>query len=384
MILCRSMMVRGIGFALSALLLACQTLPDHPACLPAEPGEATPCRPFRAGIVKLNPELDEIKPLAAQDPGGWAVSDQHLIGAIDHRWLAAFSLSGYQPQWFHELAAPVSAPVSVVGDQVLVGLRNGELRSIDQKTGTLKWSQQLGRFVSRPILAVGTTVIAVNVDQQIFALDLQSGNRIWVFEGGRPVNLVVHGGAAPVVAGNQVFFGTSNGEVLSIELSTGRLLWRHSPRYSEFRFKDVIGQLVVFDQLLLIARYDGKLFALDINSGANRIAWENEYSSITTTAFREGVLYVGLLNGEVLAVNASNGKLQWRSQTGESVASLTTGETTLYAGGTEGRITALGNRDGLLLWHDDLQGAVTHAPVLHDGVLYFATGLKVLYGYKIL
>ncbi|MFW7379390.1 MAG: PQQ-binding-like beta-propeller repeat protein [Oligoflexus sp.] len=375
---------RSLALVFAAGISACQTLPDRHPCLQAEKDSETPCRPFRAGVVKFNPALDAIKPLATIDAGGWVSNGSLIFGSPDDRWLGAFKLDSYDPQWFHPLTDAPSAPMSIHGDQVIVGLRDGKLLSVDVSDGSLKWSQNLGRFISRPLAFAGNTIVAVNVDQQVFGLDSETGNRKWVYDAGRPSSLVVQGAAAPIISGQQILLGTANGEIHSIDLTTGRVNWKHSPRFSEFRFRDVVGQLAVFNQSLLAARYDGKLMALDIGNASSRVVWENDFSSITSTAFRDGILYVGLLNGDVIAVNASNGKQIWKTQTGETVYSLTTGESTLYVGGSDGRISALANRDGLLLWHDDLQGSLTQAPLLVDGLLYFATGLKVLYAYKIL
>ena len=57
-------------------------------------------RPFRAGIMRLNPQLDAEKTLGLSDGVGWTVSGDLLIGAPDGKSVAAFSLQGLTPVWW--------------------------------------------------------------------------------------------------------------------------------------------------------------------------------------------------------------------------------------------------------------------------------------------
>jgi outer membrane protein assembly factor BamB len=381
----RDRLLATLGGGLVALLAACQTTPDDSPCLLANHTAAdVPCRPYRVGMVKMNPEKDQTKPLAPMDDAGWVLVNRLMVGAPSADWLGGFTLETFEPRWWFELPTAVSAPIAAFGEHVVVGLRDGRVMKLNGATGEKLWEQQLGRFVARPMVLAGSTLLAVNVDQKLFALDFKTGDRRWVFDAGRPGNLVLQGGAPPAVSGRTVYFGSANGELFALDLASGQQRWKYAPKFSEFRFKDIIGELALANNLLVAARYDGKVMALDVSGQQRRLVWEKNFSSATTTAFRDGVFYVGLLNGEVVALQAPSGKKLWQVQTGEALQALTTGETALYTSGTNGRITAIRNKDGLLLWHDDVEGSLAHAPLLFDKRLYFATGLKVLYGYKIL
>jgi len=39
--------------------------------------------------------------------------------------------------------------------------------------------------------------------------------------------------------------------------------------------------------------------------------------------------------------------------------------------------------DGTIQWHDDLGGDIASIPILSEDSIYFATGLKNIYGYKL-
>ena len=188
----------------------------------------------------------------------------------------------------------------------------------------------------------------------------------------------------PLVLGGIVLVGTSDGDVHGVNLNSGKRIWDFDPGTSSFRFADVVGQMASLDGNLLVSRYDGLVFSMSVATGRRRIVWKKDLPGITSSYYRDGVYYLGCINGEFYALDAGTGKVVWKSQIGEATASITPGEKVVYVGGTGGRISALNASKGEILWHDDLEGALNSFPVLYDQILYFGTGLKVLYGYKVL
>jgi outer membrane protein assembly factor BamB len=141
--------------------------------------------------------------------------------------------------------------------------------------------------------------------------------------------------------------------------------------------------MVVRNNKLLITRYDGLVAAIDLNSAVRNVSWQEQFPGLTTSAFRGNRLYVGGLNGDVHALDADTGRRVFRAVTGAAVTSITAGETALFVAGHKGRISALDAANGNLLWHDAVGGALASPPVLFEDGIYFASGAKTLYGYKL-
>ena len=344
-------------------------------------------RPFRAGIFRLGPALDQEKTLGLSDGVGWATaSGKLIIGSPDRNSIAAFDTDTQQPRWWNPVSAPPTAQITVFGDHLIMGLRNGSIQKWEVATGKRVWEASLDTFTERQTVLSGNILLILTSTQMLYALDFQSGKTLWLYDAGFPDGMTVRPGAAPIVYENEVIFGTAAGEVLGINLQAGKVLWRHNPSYKESRFHDVVGQLVVKDGRLLVTRYDGHVAAIDLSASSKqdfKSIWADDLPSITASTFRDGRLYVGCINGDVVAYDASSGRRIWRSTTGQSVASITALESSVIIGGTDGRVTAIGAQSGEPTWHDDINAEISTAPVLVNEHLFFATSLRNLYGYKI-
>lgn len=347
-----------------------------------ENGES--CRPFRTGMIKFEPELDAEKPLGEIDEAGWTLATNVIVGSYKQNWLTAFDLKKKQHLWWLDTKSDLTAPVEVFGSFGVVGLRDGRLVKVDINTGKVIWEAQLTQFVSSKVVLSGTSLLVYTVDQKLYSIDFQSGQTLWAYDATSSPNLLVRTGAAPQVVGNDVFIGTVEGDIRSIHIATGKESWRLKPGKDDFRFKDIVGEVGVGNNQIYMTRYDGLIFGLDITSKPNGTLWEATVPSITTSAYRDGTIYVGGMNGEVTAFQASNGRQLWKLQLGQSVKSLTVGEKAVFVGGSQGRISAIALGSGKLLWHDDLGGSVTKQPFVLEDEIYFSTGMKVIYSYKIL
>lgn len=342
------------------------------------------CRPFRSGFIKLDRELDAIKPLGVIDEAGWSVAGNLLIGALNPNWVVGYELASEKVNWWLKTDTDVTAPIEILGSWALLALRDGRILKVETKTGKVVWETRLNRFVSSRMALSGTTLLAYTVDQKLFGLDFQSGQNLWVYDAGLPGNLLLRTAASPVVAGNEIYLGTSEGEVHAVALATGKELWKMDPGGDDARFRDVVGEIGLGQNQIYVTRYDGTVFAVDTMQRPSEPQWKEKFPSITSSAYRDGTLYIGGLNGDLIALQASSGRQLWKTNLGQSIKSLTIGENAVFVAGSQGRITALSNAKGEILWHDDLRGIPTRQPIVVDEQIYFATGLKVLYGYKIL
>ncbi|MEZ4741765.1 MAG: PQQ-binding-like beta-propeller repeat protein [Bdellovibrionota bacterium] len=104
---------------------------------------------------------------------------------------------------------------------------------------------------------------------------------------------------------------------------------------------------------------------------------------MATSSYRDGRYYIGGVNGDILAIQISDGNILWRQNTGASAAGITIGEHMMYIAGSKGKITAIETASGKISWFDELNGVITNKGFYLGKNLYFATGLRNLYGYKV-
>ncbi|MEZ4741766.1 MAG: PQQ-binding-like beta-propeller repeat protein [Bdellovibrionota bacterium] len=223
-------------------------------------------RPFRVGHFKFSRKTDRIKPLGVASYAGWTSASGLLIGAVDHEWVGAFSVTNGKAKWWLHSSGELTAPPTIYGSWVILGFRDGTLLKVEVLTGKVVWKANLDTFPSRDYTLVGSKLLVITASQYLYSVDFQSGETQWLVDGGRPLGLTVRSLSAPVVYNENVYFGTSSGEIVSVSMATGKIEWRYDPEYTDSRFKDIVGEMLVVNNRLIFSRYDGLVGAISLSA----------------------------------------------------------------------------------------------------------------------
>ncbi len=227
------------------------------------------------------------------------------------------------------------------------------------------------------------------------------------------------GWSAGEVAGDSLFIGTMDGELLAIDKNNGDTLWRRQLPTPEDSERAIYGQIAVADDALFVGGYDGVLYAYGLDGdqtwqerldgrivggpvvyeglvlvGAGVVS-SSEGSGgalyavdIATNdpvwSFHadgpvwspptviDGVAYVGSLDHNVYAVDVSDGSEIWRYESGGAVVSgIAVSDGVAVFGGFDSKLYALDAETGLLEWSFD--GSTRwywSRPLVADGVVY--------------
>ena len=341
-----------------------------------------PVRPFRLGVYRMNPDLDGQKPLAYADSSGYVLMGDTLIGSYDKHFISAWNFKNHKRTWWIAIDGELTAPPLLVENTVFAVTHGGTLLAINASNGEKIWSASLEAHSERPLTIANGKLYVVTAGQVAYAFDAASGKRLWLFDAGFPDLLTVRKPPAGLVHDGRFIFGIANGELVAVNIADGKLLWRYNPLFVEARFHDTVGEMTITGGKLLMTRYDGFTGLVDL-AGDRKTTWQEHLTSVSTSAFRSGRHYVGLVAGDVIAYDAASGRSIWRTQTGVTPSFIVTGETVTYAVGAAGRVTALDNTTGTILWADDLGGDIASPPIVGDDRMYISTGLRNIYGYKI-
>lgn len=345
--------------------------------------QAATSRPFRVGYFNLNPQLNKQKPLATLEPAGWVINSGILVGAFDNRWVGGLSLATQRVQWWFDGGSDMATPPASFGSNVVLGFRDGKVVKLDALSGEQQWSAMLDAFVDRPLVLHGKTLFAVTASQVLYALDFQSGKTLWVFDGGYPDGLKLRGAARPIVSDGKVIYGLATGELVAVEADSGKQSWRYNPAYNDARFHDVVGEMIVRSGHLIFTRYDGLIARIDLNSSLRSAVWQETTTGIATSFFHNGRIYVAGTNGDISAYDIDSGRRLFRTPNDTVTMTFAASENVLYAAGGNGRITAIDATSGELIWHDQLGNTIATSPVIHEDAIYFMTGQKSVYVYRL-
>jgi outer membrane protein assembly factor BamB len=133
----------------------------------------------------------------------------------------------------------------------------------------------------------------------------------------------------------------------------------------------------VANRVVYVGSMDGDVYALDASTGA--LLWTystGSQSEVTSSpAVANGVVYVGSgtysYPSYVFALNASTGALLWSYLTGNWVfSSPAVVNGVVYVGSYDGNVYALNATTGSLVWSYTTGSDVEDSPAVADGVLY--------------
>jgi outer membrane protein assembly factor BamB len=263
------------------------------------------------------------------------------------------------------------------------------------------WSTGVGKGEQRhgvrqhPVIADGR-VYAAATSGSIYALDLQTGKKIWEYEAKKERKAQL---AAVDDVPSQVESESKEG--LSKEEKASRkerlrnekqqrkerkalAKKRPLPRYS--------GGPGVGDGLVVVGSLEGDVIALDAATGTEKWRAKVPNEVIAAPAVAQSLVFVRSNDGRVSAFDSATGERRWfHEQEGPTLsvrgnAGITIGPGVLFIGNDDGTVSALAMQDGRQLWEQTVgvpegrtelerMADVDGTPVL-DGTTLYATSFK--------
>jgi outer membrane protein assembly factor BamB len=252
--------------------------------------------------------------------------------------------------WQQNTNYKFSAGPSIVNDKLILGTQDAQIMVFNRDDGSLEWQQTLSSAMLAPAAGAKNIVVVKTIDGAIQALDMRDGTSLWNLDQSLPA-LTLRYHSSPKVVGETVIVGLPSGKCLALNLYTGFTQWERTisvPRgRSELqRMVDISADPIVQDNIVYVVAYQGKLAALNVETGA--IIWEKEISSFQDLALDSKALYLTDSQYNLWAIEKSSGltlwkqdKLQKRNVTGPAVV---------------GNKLAVADKEGYLHWIDKTKG----------------------------
>lgn len=295
-------------------------------------------------------------------------------------------------RWRHPTGGAIAASPATDGRMLWLASRDGTLTALETGSGAVRWSHAIGRdrgsdhywdyYASSPVVADGLVIIGSG-DGCVYAFDALHGRLRWRHDAGARVR-------SSVAVGRQhVVFGTTNGHVRALDEATGNLRWDFATEGATHVFADadndttaVVASPTIVEQAVVVGGRDGNLYSLDLSSG--RLLWRTTHdgaSWMLSTAYDGEHVFVGGGSAQIVqAADPRTGAEAWRFKTrGMVFAGLTLAGDALLAADFSGTAYALDRRNGTLLWQFPLGARALAAPVASGDMVYLASDRGVLF-----
>jgi outer membrane protein assembly factor BamB len=201
------------------------------------------------------------------------------------------------------------APVKTLDNLLVAGDYSGSLYGIDpQNPQSAKWTftQGKGRYVGSP-LATKTLIYVPAGDNNLYALDAQ-GSFKWKFTTKKIL------WSAPVTDGQSLYLAAMDHFLYALDPASGAKIWS-----VDLGGALVSSPLLTPDGLVIVGTMGSEVVA--VNSTSGKVAWrKSTVSSVwNTPVLKDKTLYVGDLSGTIFALNAANGAEVWKIKPGDAI-----------------------------------------------------------------
>lgn len=172
------------------------------------------------------------------------------------------------------------------------------------------------------------------------------------------------GGGVGVGEG-MAFIGTTEGEVVALDIGSGEIRWRASLG------TEILATPAADDGLVFTQTIDGRLVAMEVEQGEVQWAYDNQVPVLTlrgtsSPVIENGIVYAGFANGKIIAFRGTNGEPIWehrvvlpegRSELQRMVdvdSRAIVAQNQVFVAAYHGLVKSLSKRDGSPRWEQEI------------------------------
>ena len=279
--------------------------------------------------------------------------------------------------WSKQLEHGISSGPTVSEGFVALGTNASHVVLLKQSDGQKVWQATLSSDALSKTAIANHKVIVKTIDGNLYAFDLLTGAKIWVTDHGSP-SLILKASSSPVVMGQVILVGFSDGKLDAVDLNFGHVLWQRSIAYASGssdveRLVDIDADPIVRDGVAYLATYQGYVGALSLENG--QFIWNKPASTYRNMAIDANTLYMTDSDDILWAYDRQTGHVKWKqvSLKARGLSEPVLMGNRLVVGDRTGYLHLLSTQNGELLSRTQLSGAIDISPSVSGNRVYVMT-----------
>lgn len=309
------------------------------------------------------------------------VDEEKVYVGVERGIFYALARKKGRKRWEFQTQGAVHAAAAQAGEKVFVGDIKGMVYALNKADGKLLWVTKVGGEILADLTVIQNKLFVVNLSKVIVALDVNNGSLLWRGEvRGNEGDFTLRGASHPVLVGESLLVGYSDGSLVAYNPETGARRWTKQLGDPLARFHDVDSSVVLGDKLAYVTSADGRLFALDPASG--EIVWKASIGSVNNASLSGSYLYVSA-EGVVYALKADTGEILWEQDLQlPEISSPVLYQNWIAVVATKGKLYFLNRKTGDITFSLHVRGGSYGDPVVKGDQLYLLSNASRLYAYK--
>lgn len=272
--------------------------------------------------------------------------------------------------------------------------RTGVYESAGPKQFTgVKWTfKATGPIVTSPAIVDGIVYIA-SMSGHMYAIDQETGKEKWNFKSRMPI------ASSPAISNGALYFVSSAGSLVSLDLKTGQPKWVFATEYErKFEAKNLhgypsasqtipdawdiwISSPAVANGKVYFGSGDGNVYAVDAQSGLLQWKFSTRDVVHSSPAVVNNVVYIGSWDSYLYALDAETGQEKFKSGEDNTIhnqvgfqSSPAVADGVVYVGCRDAHVYAIDAGTRKKKWdYPTSKSWVNTTPAVRDGLVYAAT-----------
>jgi outer membrane protein assembly factor BamB len=214
-----------------------------------------------------------------------------------------------QQRWVLPIRGGVISELTVDKGSVYFGGGDGFLYSVNLENGRVNWRYEVRNpLISRPTISGGRLFVTTS-DDTVYAFDAGTGKWLWHYRRRSSQAATIMGASEPLVDGNEVLVGLSDGFLVSLSVEEGQLKWERK-LHQGTKFTNVNAHPVLENGIVYVPSYDGSLYALKRTGG--EVLWRFDTGGSKEVILEDGRIYLPSTDGNIYALQKNNAKVLWK------------------------------------------------------------------------
>lgn len=293
----------------------------------------------------------------------------------DHRVLPPVNLPLHIDWKYNARAGFGPDPPLIVGNNIIVSTRRGEVHVIAVDSGKRLARKNFGDAINGSVALIDSTLVIplAKGRRMLLAYDVQRGEMQWRIRGA-PIEV----GITPLDDGG--LFVTTDGMINRFMIADGEIVWQYglSPQ------QRVYARPIVHNHSVIIAVDNGEVIALSLSDGS--LQWILDIGSpiYATPQSNNELLIVSTTQGRLVAVDINERNIRWDITFHDNTLRLSTAaidDKLIAIGGSDGILRVIELETGEIQWETQCSDALVAQPIITDTVIYTASMGHLFYAF---